>query len=141
MKFEQTGDLSVLPGRERKSVSIETVEEVAADVVERASSSVCSSHLYRIHVMQSLKTRDHKNALNLLSNFFARMEVDDAWLWKILWPEEHFCLEGAVNSRNCRIWCTSPPNVMHQQPLHSDYVAASCGFIAEFILGPFFGKL
>ncbi|GFX14932.1 hypothetical protein TNCV_1486731 [Trichonephila clavipes] len=43
MKFEETGDLGVLPGRRRKLVGTESVEEVTTAVVERASSSLCSS--------------------------------------------------------------------------------------------------
>ncbi|GFV97484.1 hypothetical protein TNCV_2039921 [Trichonephila clavipes] len=39
MKFEETGDLGVLPGRGREPVGTENVEEVATAVVERASSS------------------------------------------------------------------------------------------------------
>ncbi|GFW88899.1 uncharacterized protein TNCV_2683331 [Trichonephila clavipes] len=33
MKFEETGDLGVLPGRERKPVGVETVEEIAIAVI------------------------------------------------------------------------------------------------------------
>ncbi|GFX34871.1 hypothetical protein TNCV_2328111 [Trichonephila clavipes] len=40
MNFEETGDLGVLPGRGRKPVETESVEEVATTVVERASSSI-----------------------------------------------------------------------------------------------------
>ncbi|GFY33988.1 uncharacterized protein TNCV_4596961 [Trichonephila clavipes] len=40
MKFEETGNLGVLPGKGRKLFGTETVEEVAAAVVERASSSI-----------------------------------------------------------------------------------------------------
>ncbi|PRD25630.1 UNVERIFIED_CONTAM: hypothetical protein NCL1_40335 [Trichonephila clavipes] len=35
------------------------------------------------------------------------------------------------------IWGTSLPNILRQQPMHSDYVTTWCGFTAEFILGPF----
>ncbi|GFV44142.1 transposable element tc3 transposase [Trichonephila clavipes] len=67
------------------------------------------------------------------------MEVDDTWPWKMQWSDEaHFYLDGAVNTQNCRIWGSSPPNILHQQPLHSDDVTAWCGFTAEFILGSFF---
>ncbi|GFU21906.1 uncharacterized protein TNCV_3283781 [Trichonephila clavipes] len=67
------------------------------------------------------------------------MEVDDTWPWKILWSDEvHFYLDGAVNTQNCRTWGTSPPNILYQKPLHSDYVTALCGFTVEFILVPFF---
>ncbi|GFV96991.1 uncharacterized protein TNCV_4352031 [Trichonephila clavipes] len=43
-----------------------------------------------------------------------------------------------MNTQNFRIWGTSPPNILHQQPLHSDYVTAWSGLNAELILGPFF---
>ncbi|GFS62268.1 hypothetical protein TNCV_5031431 [Trichonephila clavipes] len=39
MKFEETGDLGVLLGRGWKPVGIETAEDVATTVVEKASSS------------------------------------------------------------------------------------------------------
>ncbi|GFV01621.1 uncharacterized protein TNCV_2962141 [Trichonephila clavipes] len=64
------------------------------------------------------------------------MEVNDTWPWKIPWSDEtHFNIYGAVNALNCRIWDISFPNILHQQPLHSDYVTAWCGFTAEFVLG------
>ncbi|GFS61563.1 transposable element tc3 transposase [Trichonephila clavipes] len=89
--------------------------------------------------MQKLKPQDQKTHLEFAYRFLARMEVDDAWPWKFLWSDEaHFYLYGAVNIENCRIWGTSPPNILHQQPLHSDYVTTWCGFTAEFILEPFF---
>ncbi|GFV56749.1 uncharacterized protein TNCV_2539511 [Trichonephila clavipes] len=111
MKFEETGNLGVLPGRGRKSVGTETVEEVATAMVERASSSIYSTasgrsasheleiswsterkilrfilkwNPYKIHVMQTLKPQDKKARLEFACRFFARMEVDDAWPWKIL---------------------------------------------------------
>ncbi|GFU52417.1 hypothetical protein TNCV_3959281 [Trichonephila clavipes] len=51
------------------------------------------------------------------------MQVDDAWSSKILWSDEvQFYINGAVNTRICRIWGTSTSNILSQQPLHSDYV-------------------
>ncbi|GFY21952.1 hypothetical protein TNCV_3295961 [Trichonephila clavipes] len=43
MKFEETGDLCVLPGRGWKPDGTEIVKVVAIAVVERASSSISSS--------------------------------------------------------------------------------------------------
>ncbi|GFW98884.1 hypothetical protein TNCV_4655111 [Trichonephila clavipes] len=43
VKFEETGSLGVLPGRGRKPVGTETVEEVTTAMVERATSSL---HLF-----------------------------------------------------------------------------------------------
>ncbi|GFW71423.1 hypothetical protein TNCV_538411 [Trichonephila clavipes] len=42
IKFELTEYLGVLPGRRKKPIGIESVEEVATDAVERASSSIYS---------------------------------------------------------------------------------------------------
>lgn len=62
------------------------------------------------------------------------------WLTRALGQscEAPFSLNGAVNNQNCRIWSASPPDVLHQQPLHSDYVIAWCEITADFIVGPSF---
>ncbi|XP_054713699.1 zinc finger protein 257-like [Uloborus diversus] len=53
-----------------------------------------------------------------------------------------FNLDGAVNTQNCRIWGSTNPHAIQQQPLHSPYVTAWYGFTANFILGPdFFEKV
>ncbi|GFX70946.1 uncharacterized protein TNCV_1689291 [Trichonephila clavipes] len=89
--------------------------------------------------MQTLKPQDEKTRLQIACLFLARMEVDDAWPWKILWSDEaHFYLDRAMNTQNCRKWGTSPLNILHQKPLQNDYVTAWSGFTAEFILEPFF---
>ncbi|GFU39462.1 uncharacterized protein TNCV_5011201 [Trichonephila clavipes] len=43
MKFEERGDLGVLPGRGPTTVGTETAEEVSSAVVEKVSSSIYSS--------------------------------------------------------------------------------------------------
>ncbi|GFU84415.1 uncharacterized protein TNCV_994451 [Trichonephila clavipes] len=104
VKFEETGNLGVLPGRGRKLVEPKTVEEVATTIFERASSPTYSSasglsasremeipwstvrkilryilkwYTYKIHVMQTLKPQDRKTRLGFACRFLARMEVDD----------------------------------------------------------------
>ncbi|GFT84950.1 transposable element tc3 transposase [Trichonephila clavipes] len=133
MKFEQTGNLGVLPERGRKPVGTETVKEVTTAMVERASSSLsiyfstngrsisCKLEIprstirkimrytlkrypYKIHVMQTLKPQDQKTRLEFACRFLARMQVHDAWPLKILLSDKaHFYLDGAVNTQNCRI--------------------------------------
>ncbi|GFV28493.1 zinc finger MYM-type protein 1 [Trichonephila clavipes] len=86
---------------------------------------------YKIHITQTLKPQDQKTRLEFPAQFLADMEVDDAWPWKVLWSDEaHFYLNGAVNSRNCHLWGTSPPNILHQQPLYSDHATAWCGLLS-----------
>ncbi|GBN53406.1 hypothetical protein AVEN_219993-1 [Araneus ventricosus] len=66
------------------------------------------------------------------------MEVDNTWLWNILWTDEaHFHLQGSVNTRNCRIWVRENPFQMQPLPLHSQNVTVWYGFTAAFIVGPF----
>ncbi|GFV19737.1 uncharacterized protein TNCV_479631 [Trichonephila clavipes] len=106
MKFEETGNLGVLPRRGRKPVGTETVEEVATAIVERTSSSIYSStngrsvsreleipcstirkilgcilkaYPYNIRLMQKLKPDDQETRLEFYCQFLARMEVDDTW--------------------------------------------------------------
>ena len=91
--------------------------------------------------MQQLKPHDPQQRLDFALQFLARIEVDDMWPENILWTDEaHFTLEGAVNTQNCRIWSSTKPLVVHQQPLHSAYVGVWCGFTSTFILGPFIFK-
>ncbi|GFY15638.1 uncharacterized protein TNCV_1282861 [Trichonephila clavipes] len=105
IKFEENGNLCVLPGRGQKLVGTETVEEIITAMVERASSSIYSSasghsvsyeleiaqstvwkilryiliwYPYKIHVMQTMKPQDQKQ-LALARQFLERMEVGDAW--------------------------------------------------------------
>ncbi|GBL74718.1 hypothetical protein AVEN_243593-1 [Araneus ventricosus] len=59
--------------------------------------------------------------------------------WNILWSGEvHFCLNGLVNTHNCRIGAAENPHTIQEQPLHPDKVTIWCGFTATFIIGPYF---
>lgn len=50
-----------------------------------------------------------------------RTEVDDAWPWTIQWSDErHFSLNRAVYDQNGRTWDSPPPNILHQQPQHTE---------------------
>ena len=67
------------------------------------------------------------------------MHVDEYWPSHILWTDEaHFHFDGAMNTHNCRIWSSTNPQAVQQQPLYSPYVMAWCGFTAKFILDPCF---
>ncbi|GBM26826.1 hypothetical protein AVEN_32077-1 [Araneus ventricosus] len=70
--------------------------------------------------------------------FLARMEVDNACPWNILWTDEdHFHLQGSVNTQNCRIWAGENQFQMQPLSLHSQKITVWCGFMAAFIVGPF----
>ncbi|GFY06046.1 uncharacterized protein TNCV_3863501 [Trichonephila clavipes] len=140
MKFEKTGDLGAEEKRNwlglkpsKKSLLLwlkkPPVPYILQQVVDQCHAGwrfrgllhkkICNTFLkwypYKIHVMQTLKPQDHKTHLELACSFFS-----------------------CEKSKNYHIWSTSPLNVLHQQPLHSDYLTTCCVFTAEFILGPFF---
>lgn len=165
-RFEETGHLGVQPGRGRKPVRSDVVEDVATGIVEQSMDNVvgCSSaravsrHLgvpystvwnvlrkmvhcfpYKIRPNQQLLATDREMRLTFALTFLARVEVDASWPWQIMWSDEaHFHLSGTVNTHNCRIWDTTNPRTFQEIPLHSPKVTVWCGFTATFILGPFF---
>ncbi|GFX78520.1 hypothetical protein TNCV_29601 [Trichonephila clavipes] len=105
IKFEEFRDLSVLLGRRRilskKSLFLWFKEPPVPTILQQVVDQCHGSWRFRGRLR----------------------EVDDAWPWKILWSDEaHFYLDGTVYSQNYCIWGTSPPDVLNQQPLHSDYV-------------------
>ena len=166
MKFENTGDFSVVPERGRQSIPMEVVDEVAlavADHAEHAPNSATSARVmshelsvpwskvrkilcymlhwypYKIPIVQQLKPHDSQQHLDFALRFLAWMEVDAMWSKNILWTDKsHFTLEGAVNTLYCRIWGSTKPLVVHQWPLCSVYVTVWWGFTSTFILGPLF---
>ncbi|GFS83592.1 uncharacterized protein TNCV_1658011 [Trichonephila clavipes] len=130
-RFEETGHFGVQPSRGRKSTRSNVVEDVATSIVDQSMDNVigCSSaravsrHLgvpyftvwnvlrkvvhffpYKIRHNQQLMANDREKRLTFALTFLARVEVDAAWPWKILWSDEaHFHLSGTVNTHNCRI--------------------------------------
>ncbi|GBM83559.1 hypothetical protein AVEN_74946-1 [Araneus ventricosus] len=70
--------------------------------------------------------------------FLARMLVYVTWPWNILWSNEaHFCLNGHINTHNCRIWAVENPHVIQEQLLHHDKVTVWCSVTATFIIGSY----
>ena len=49
-----------------------------------------------------------------------------------------FHLSGYVNSQNSRIWASENPNVIHEEPLHSEKINVWCGMFQCRIIGPIF---
>ncbi|GBM63013.1 hypothetical protein AVEN_12287-1 [Araneus ventricosus] len=110
-KFETTGQLGILPGRERKQIPSSRVEDVAIAVVEASNQSPHGSDAdSEVHTTFALE-------------FHPRMVVHVTWPWNNLWSDEaHFFLNGHVNTHNCRIWAEETPHAIQEQPLHPDKV-------------------
>lgn len=165
-KFERTGQLGILSGRGRHVVESASVEDVALAVVDATSQSphgvvsvptvsraidlpyttvwrvmrrILGYFPYKIHSLHQLSDGDPDVRETFALQFLARMDVDAAWPWKILWTDEaHFHLNGQVNTHNCRIWATENPREIQQVPLHPAKVTVWCGFTATFVIGPYF---
>ena len=94
---------------------------------------------YKIHRHHELSNGDFVVRETFAKKFLARMEVDAAWPWNILWTDEaHFHLNGQVNTHNCHILESENPRAIHQVPLHPPKVTVWCGFTATFVIGPYF---
>ncbi|GBM35927.1 hypothetical protein AVEN_244991-1 [Araneus ventricosus] len=165
-KFETTGQLGILPGRGRKQIPSSSVEDVATVVVEASSQSphgsvgvpvisrildmsystvrkilqrILNFYPYKIKPVHLLQDGDSEVRTAFALEFLARMVVDVTWPWNILWSDVvHFCLNGHVNTHNCRIWAAENPHAIQEQPLHHGRVTVWCGCTATFIIGPYF---
>ncbi|XP_023216491.1 U4/U6.U5 small nuclear ribonucleoprotein 27 kDa protein-like [Centruroides sculpturatus] len=63
-------------------------------------------------MLQKLHPQDPEQRTEFAYWFLARITVDNAWPWNILWSDEvHFILDGAVNTQNCCIWSTVRPHM------------------------------
>ncbi|GBN24932.1 hypothetical protein AVEN_244629-1 [Araneus ventricosus] len=70
--------------------------------------------------------------------FLARMAVNEAWSWNILWSDEaHFFLNCQLNTHNC-IWPIENPHAIHQVFLHPAKVTVWDGFTAKLVIRPYF---
>ena len=105
-KFENTDDFGLAPGRGRRPISMEVVDEVAVVVADRAelaphsatSARAVSRELgvpwstvrkilrdflhwypYKIQIVQELKPHDALQSLDFALQLLVRMEVDGMW--------------------------------------------------------------
>ncbi|GBO13215.1 hypothetical protein AVEN_129878-1 [Araneus ventricosus] len=121
-KFEESGSFDVKCGRGRKVIASTSVEDVATVLQEASGSTLgtCSGrrisrtldmpvitvhkilrnllqyYPFKITHVQELVPSDLLEREAFTLQFLARMEVDNAHLWNILWTEEaHFHLQGS----------------------------------------------
>ncbi|GBN48379.1 hypothetical protein AVEN_22513-1 [Araneus ventricosus] len=136
-KSEELGSFDVKCGRGRKSIASTSVEDVATALQEASSRALgtCSArrisrtldipvrkvrkilrnilqcYPFKITHVQELVPADLPEREAFALQFLARMEVDHAWTWDILWADEsHFHLQGSVNTQNCRILARENPS-------------------------------
>ncbi|GBM13561.1 hypothetical protein AVEN_266909-1 [Araneus ventricosus] len=76
-------------------LNISTVREILRNILQ--------CYPFKITHVQQLVPADLPKREAFALRFLARMDVDNAWPWNILWTDETH-LQGSVNTQNCRIW-------------------------------------
>lgn len=97
----------------------------------------CNLHWYqyKIHKLYHLPPQDLPQCSAFALLFLALMEEDSMWLGEILWTDEaHFTPDYAMNPQNCRIWGSTPPHFVQEQPVRSTYVTMGCGLTSPSFL-------
>lgn len=150
------------PTRTRNARSEENIAAVAASVSENDNVSIprrsqelglstmttwrilrldLGLHPYKMVLAQELKPTDHRLRREFADWALESMENDPDFHRKIIFSDEaHFWLNGFVNKQNCRYWCESNPQVVHESPLHPQRITVWCGLWYGGIIGPYFFK-
>nr|CAH7747803.1 unnamed protein product [Callosobruchus chinensis] len=160
-RFQQQGSVSDLPrtGRPRsafKNANIHRVEESVQEdaetstqrrstqlAVPRTSLRRILRHLryfpYKVQLVQQFQHQDYAQRLNIARRFqqLAR-EENDLVNHLIMSDEDHFHLNGFVNTQNCKIWSTQNPRAIHQHPQHPVKCTVWCAVTSQRIIGPYF---
>ncbi|GBO08863.1 hypothetical protein AVEN_158168-1 [Araneus ventricosus] len=115
------------------------VLDMPYSTVRRILRRILNFYPYKIKSVHLLQDGDSEVRTTFALEFLARMVVDVTWPWNILWSDDsHFCINGHVNILNCRIWVAENPHSIQEHPLDPDKVTVWCGFMATFIIEPYF---
>ena len=121
------------------SRQIVTQLDMPQPTVWKILKSKLRCHPYKITKVHAI-TEDDKELRHFFSTrILAMMQRDDNWVQRILWTDEsHMHQNGFVNCKNCVFWVEENPHKVFPQSLHSPKVTVWCGFIGDFIIGPYF---
>ncbi|GBL86369.1 hypothetical protein AVEN_164543-1 [Araneus ventricosus] len=97
--------------------------DMPVSTVRKILRNILQCFPFKITPVQELVHADLPKREAFALQLIARMEVDNAWPWHILWTDEaHFHLQGSVNTQNWGIWARENPLQMQPMPLHSQKV-------------------
>ena len=75
---------------------------------------------YKMHNVQQLSLADKAARMEMCLRFQEKMDTNDTWINNVWFSyEAHFYLNGSINSQNCRVWSSEPPDAVNERPLHS----------------------
>lgn len=94
---------------------------------------------YKIQMTQQLKPADKPRRL-AYGKFVKEMVRGDDEFWSkiVMSDEANFELCGQVHKQNCRIYGTSNPRKIQEQPNYQQKLNVWCGVAANRIIGPYF---
>ncbi|GBM18396.1 hypothetical protein AVEN_72738-1 [Araneus ventricosus] len=114
---------------------------VPVSTVHKILRNILQCYPFKITHIQELVPADLPKREAFALQFLARMEVDSAWSWNILWTDEaHFHLQGCINTQNYRIWATENPFQMQPFPLHSQKLLCGAGLWQHLSLALSFSR-
>ncbi|GBN74050.1 hypothetical protein AVEN_203145-1 [Araneus ventricosus] len=137
--------LGIVPGTERKRIPSSSVEGVAIAVVEASSLSPHGSASVPVFsrvldMPYSTVRRILRRILNIYPYKIKSVHLlqDGDSEVRTIFALEFLRSNGHVNILNCRIWVAEKPHSIQEHPLHPDKITVWCGFMATFIIGPYF---
>ena len=115
----------------------------ALNIERRSLRRILKSDLglfpYKVQVTQTIYATDKFKRLEFCNTFLEMFHREENFIEKIIMSDEaHFHLSGYVNKQNTRFWATENPKLIHEKPLHSEYVTVWCGVSWHGIIGPYF---
>ena len=97
-----------------------------------------NAYLCKINRLKELKPGDYDLQETFALTVLARMEVEQNWLWDILWIDEaHFYTRGTEKTRNYCIKSTESPNQFQQMPLNLLHFTATDVIRSFLFIYPF----
>lgn len=160
-KFLETGNVDRTPVKRIETVrDDDTIAEVFGAVQDNQHISVRSLanqfdisigsthrilredlvlHPYKAQTAQELLPGDPETRSQFARRMMAERLVDPELAQNLVFFDEaHFHEDGVPNRQNFRIWGSSNPSFIVQEPLHSARVTALIGMGYHGIIGPFF---
>lgn len=131
---------SVVNGDPKKSIR-KIAQEVGTShsTVRRIMRKDLELFPYKVTVHHKLSENDKHQRVAFVKWLKDQTAANPGFLDGVWFSDEaHFHLTGQVNTQNCRIWASAPPDTLLEVPLHSPRVTVWCAMSSTGIIGPFF---
>ncbi|KAI6651102.1 hypothetical protein LOD99_5453 [Oopsacas minuta] len=105
----------------RRSQSLSLDRKISASTIRRILIDDLKRFPYRIQTKQMLTAGDKSKRLKMSEKLLEKIECQGRFL-SLLWmsDEDHFHLDGKINSKTNVFWGTQRPMEVEMKPLHSE---------------------